>query len=247
MMGDLKNITPYGKKDITKKQQVSQMFNNISGTYDKLNRLISFGWDVRWRKKVIEQLKPYQPQAILDVATGTGDLALMLSELNPQSIKGLDISEGMLAVGRDKVRQSGKEHLIEMVLADGEQIPFDDATFDAVTVAFGVRNFENLGRGLYEILRVLKKGGVLVVLETAVPAKFPYKQGYHFYTRYLLPMIGGLFAKDKQAYRYLSKSAEHFPCGVAFASILQAIGFDEVKCIPVTFGVAAIYVAPKPF
>ena len=238
-------ITPYNEEHSTKKQQVSQMFNNISSTYDRLNRLISFGVDVRWRKKVISQLIPHQPKQLLDVATGTGDLALMLSQLNPTMIKGIDISKGMLEVGREKVRKVAKEHLIEMTMADVEALPFESRTFDAVTVAFGVRNFENLEKGLSEIYRVLKKGGVFIVLETSVPTRFPYKQGYHFYTNYLLPMIGGFFSKDKKAYDYLSKSARYFPSGLAFSNILKQVGLRDISCIPVTFGVASIYVSHK--
>src|SRR5680860_1298699 len=175
-----KKITPYKDSGLNKKQQVAQMFNNISGSYDNLNRVISFGIDVEWRKKVVELVKEKDPKNILDIATGTGDLAINLAkETNAIEIIALDISEGMLEVGRKKIQKEGFSHKIEMVLADSEDLPFSDNSFDAITVAFGVRNFENIEKGLSEILRVLKPGGTFVVLETSVPTKFPFKQGYN--------------------------------------------------------------------
>lgn len=238
-------ITPY-QTTAGKKEQVTHMFDNISSTYDRLNRFISFGIDVRWRKKMVNLLTVRKPQNILDVATGTGDLALLLAEkLNPKSIKGLDLSEGMLAVGREKVKRNNRQKNIEMILGDGENLPFDDEKFDAVTVAFGVRNFENLTKGLKEILRVLKKDGTLLILETSIPEKFPYKQVYDFYTRYLLPLMGRIGARNHLAYRYLCKSAKHFPYGSAFVKILKEVGFQHVQCKPLTFGVASIYSTRK--
>ncbi|CAM1339339.1 bifunctional demethylmenaquinone methyltransferase/2-methoxy-6-polyprenyl-1,4-benzoquinol methylase UbiE [Tenacibaculum aestuarii] len=239
------NIKPYKDSELGKKEQVAKMFDNISEDYDGLNRVISFGIDVSWRKKVVKLVGENNPKQILDIATGTGDLALMMSELNPERIVGLDISEGMLQVGRQKVAKANLSNKIEMVVGDSENIPFPDNTFDAITVSFGVRNFENLDKGITEILRVLKPGGKFVVLETSNPTKFPFKQGYKFYTNFILPVIGKLFSKDKVAYAYLSETANSFPFGEAFNNILQKNGFKNAKNIPVTFGVASIYTALK--
>ena len=239
------NIKPYKDSELGKKEQVAKMFDNISEDYDGLNRVISLGIDVSWRKKVVKLVGENNPQQILDIATGTGDLALMMSQLNPEKIVGLDISEGMLQVGRQKVAKAKLTDKIEMIVGDSENIPFPDNTFDAITVSFGVRNFENLDKGLTEILRVLKPGGKFVVLETSNPTKFPFKQGYKLYTNFILPIIGKLFSKDKVAYSYLSESANSFPFGEAFNNILQKNGFKNAKNIPVTFGVASIYTALK--
>ena len=240
-----KKITPYKDSELNKKKQVEQMFDNISSNYDGLNRVISFGIDVKWRRKVVRMVESRSPNHILDIATGTGDLAINLSKTGAKKIIGLDISEGMLQVGRKKIDQKGLSGKIEMIQGDSEALPFDDNTFDAITVAFGVRNFENLEKGLLEILRVLKPGGIFVVLETSVPTKFPFKQGYYFYTRNLLPLIGKLFSKDKVAYSYLSESAAAFPYGKKFNNILKKIGFTNVQHKPQTFGVATIYMASK--
>ncbi len=239
------NIKPYKNSELGKKEQVAKMFDNISEDYDGLNRVISLGIDVSWRKKVVKLVGENDPKQILDIATGTGDLALMMSKLNPEKIVGLDISEGMLQVGRQKVAKANLTDKIEMVVGDSENIPFPDNTFDAITVSFGVRNFENLDKGLTEILRVLKPGGKFVVLETSNPTKFPFKQGYRLYTNFILPTIGKLFSKDKVAYSYLSESANSFPFGEAFNNILQKNGFKNAKNTPVTFGVASIYTALK--
>ncbi|MGG6229219.1 bifunctional demethylmenaquinone methyltransferase/2-methoxy-6-polyprenyl-1,4-benzoquinol methylase UbiE [Tenacibaculum sp. SDUM215027] len=238
-------IKPYKNSELGKKEQVAQMFDNISEDYDGLNRVISLGIDVSWRKKVVKLVGENNPQQILDIATGTGDLALMMSELNPVKIVGLDISEGMLQVGRQKIAKANLSNKIKMIVGDSENIPFPDNTFDAVTVSFGVRNFENLDKGLTEILRVLKPEGKFVVLETSNPTKFPFKQGYKLYTNFILPIIGKLFSKDKVAYSYLSETANSFPFGKAFNNILQKNGFKNAKNIPVTFGVASIYTALK--
>ncbi|CAM1373521.1 Demethylmenaquinone methyltransferase [Tenacibaculum litopenaei] len=238
-------IKPYKDSELGKKEQVAQMFNNISKDYDGLNRVISLGIDISWRKKVVKLVGENQPKQILDIATGTGDLALMMSNLQPERIVGLDISEGMLEVGKQKVRHAKLDKTIEMVVGDSENIPFDDNTFDAITVSFGVRNFENLDKGLTEILRVLKPGGKFVVLETSNPTKFPFKQGYKLYTNIFLPLVGKLFSKDKVAYSYLSESANSFPFGTAFNNILEKNGFKNAKNLPVTFGVASIYTATK--
>lgn len=221
------------------------MFDAISTNYDGLNRLISFGIDVKWRKKVIQIIGKNNPKKILDIATGTGDLAIMMADLNPKEIVGLDISAGMLEVAKEKISQKNLSALIKMVLADSESIPFEDNYFDAITVSFGVRNFENLNKGLKEILRVLKPGGTFVVLETAVPTKTPFKQGYQIHSKFMLPLIGKLFSKDKTAYSYLSESANAFPFGKDFNNILEKNGFSNCTDIPVTFGVASIYIAIK--
>jgi len=221
------------------------MFDTISKEYDGLNRVISFGIDVKWRKKVVEIIGSTNPNSILDIATGTGDLAINLAQTKALKIIGLDISEGMLDVGRKKIEKLKLNNTIDMVLGDSEKIPFEDNSFDAITVAFGVRNFENLEKGLSEIYRVLKTGGTFVVLETSIPTKTPYKQGYHFYSTNILPAIGKLFSKDKLAYKYLSDSAAAFPYGEAFNNILQKIGFIALENKPQTFGVASIYIAKK--
>lgn len=240
-----RKITPYKDSELGKKEQVAQMFDNISGNYDGLNRVISFGTDVNWRKKVLKMVSKNQPKVILDVATGTGDLAILMTQTGAEKIYGLDISAGMLDVGRQKIAQKNMNHQIEMILGDSESIPFDDNYFDAITVAFGVRNFENLEVGLSEILRVLKPNGTFVILETSVPVRFPFKQGYHFYTKYVLPQIGRLFSKDNSAYAYLSESASNFPFGENLNNILRNVGFISVACYPQTFGVATIYEASK--
>ena len=221
------------------------MFDTISTNYDGLNRVISFGIDVKWRKKVVKIVERSNPDKVLDIATGTGDLAINLAKTGASKIVGLDLSEGMLAVGRKKIADQKLSEKIEMVQGDSENLPFEDNSFDAITVAFGVRNFENLKKGLEEILRVLKPGGVFVILETSVPTKFPFKQGYNFYTKNLLPLIGKLFSKDRDAYSYLSESAAAFPYGEKLNNILRKIGFKEVENKPQTLGVATIYVASK--
>ena len=221
------------------------MFDNISANYDGLNRVISFGIDISWRKKVVQLVSKNNPKQILDIATGTGDLAIMMSQLNPDKIIGLDISAGMLDVGKRKIANVNLSDKIDMVVGDSENMPFDDNTFDAITVSFGVRNFANLDKGLTEIKRVLKPGGTFVILETSNPTKFPFKQGYKFYTTYILPFIGKIFSRDKAAYSYLCESANIFPFGEAFNNILQKNGFINTEYRPVTFGVATIYSATK--
>jgi len=240
-----KKVTPYKDSKLTKKKQVEQMFDNISDNYDGLNRVISLGTDIKWRKKVVARVAASNPKSILDIATGTGDLAIQMANTGAKKVVGLDLSEGMLKVGRKKISQKGLGSKIEMVQGDSENLPFQENSFDAITVAFGVRNFENLEKGLEEIFRVLKPGGIFVVLETSVPTKFPYKQGYRLYSNLILPMIGKMFSKDKDAYSYLSKSAANFPYGIAFNNILQKIGFIDVEDLPQTFGVSTIYIASK--
>jgi demethylmenaquinone methyltransferase/2-methoxy-6-polyprenyl-1,4-benzoquinol methylase len=238
-------VTPYKDSGLGKKEQVAQMFDTISGNYDGLNRVISFGIDVKWRKKVLKLVTAKKPERILDVATGTGDLAILMAKTGAAEIIGADISEGMMEVGRKKVAEKGLDGKIQLVYGDSEKLPFADNYFDAITVAFGVRNFETLEKGLGEILRVLKPDGIFVILETSVPTKFPFRQGYKFYTRFILPAIGRLFSKDRSAYAYLSESASVFPHGEALNNILRKIGFIEVKNMPQTFGVATIYSASK--
>ncbi len=238
-------VTPYKDSSLGKKEQVAQMFDTISGNYDGLNRVISFGTDIKWRKKVLSIVQAKNPTTILDIATGTGDLAILLSKTKAEKIIGLDISAGMLEVGKKKIVQKKLDNRIEMILGDSENLPFEDNSIDAITVAFGIRNFENLEKGLSEIVRVLKPNGVFVILETSVPQKFPFKQGYQFYTSNILPLIGRLFSKDNSAYAYLSESASVFPFGEELNNILRKIGFIEVKALPQTFGVATIYSASK--
>jgi demethylmenaquinone methyltransferase/2-methoxy-6-polyprenyl-1,4-benzoquinol methylase len=241
-----KQVVPYKNQKENKKKQVRQMFDGISKDYDLLNRVISGGIDVRWRKNVVSYLIPEKPKKILDIATGTADLAIELTKTNAEEIVGLDISPGMLEIGKQKVASKGMDKVIKMVIGDSEKLDYNDAYFDAITVAFGVRNFENLDKGLQEINRVLRPGGNLVILETAVPTSFPMKQFYGFYTQKVLPILGSLFSKDKAAYRYLSDSAAAFPFGKVFNNILLKNGFIEVKDFPQTLGVASIYCAKKP-
>ena len=241
----LTKIKPYKSSDLGKKEQVTQMFDTISKEYDGLNRVISFGIDIRWRKKVVSLVKDTQPQTVLDIATGTGDLAIALTETNAEKIIGLDISQGMMDIGKKKVKDKKLDSTIEFILGDSENLPFEDSSIDAITVAFGIRNFENLEKGLSEIRRVLKPNGIFVILETSVPTKTPFKQGYHLYTKNILPLIGKLFSKDKSAYSYLSESASVFPHGETLNNILREIGFINVRHFPQTFGAATIYSASK--
>lgn len=239
------NVTPYKDSGLGKKEQVAQMFDTISGNYDGLNRVISFGIDVKWRKKVLKLVAAKNPQTILDIATGTGDLAILMAQTAATEIIGADISEGMMEVGRKKVTEKGLDSRVKLMYGDSEKLPFEDNYFDAITVAFGIRNFETLEKGLAEILRVLKPNGIFVILETSVPTKFPFKQGYNFHSKVLLPLIGRLFSKDRSAYSYLSESASVFPHGEALNNILRKVGFIEVKNMPQTFGAATIYSASK--
>jgi demethylmenaquinone methyltransferase/2-methoxy-6-polyprenyl-1,4-benzoquinol methylase len=239
-------VTPYKDSNRNKKEQVEQMFDTISTNYDGLNRVISLGIDQKWRKKVVKMIAEVKPNAILDIATGTGDLALQFAAKIPaDKIIGLDLSEGMLSVARKKVEGKPISEKVSFVKGDSENLPFEDNSFDAITVSFGIRNFETLEKGLAEILRVLKPKGSFVILETSVPTKFPWKQGYYMYSRGILPLIGRLFSKDKVAYKYLSESAAVFPYGERLNNILRKIGFKQVENKPQTFGVATIYTASK--
>ena len=239
------SIKPYQDSEKGKKEQVAQMFDTISENYDGLNKIISLGTDATWKKKILQMVKLLQPTSILDIATGTGDLAILFAETTATEIIGLDISQGMLDMGKKKISDKNLDSKIQMVLGDGEKIPYSDNYFDVITVAYGVRNFENLEKGLSEILRVLKPNGTFIILETAVPTKFPFKQGDYVYTNFIMPTIGKLFSKDKAAYKYLSTSAQNFPFGEALNNILRKIGFIDVQDEPQTMGVASIYIASK--
>ncbi len=239
-----KMVKPY-RTHLGKKRQVEQMFDNISGKYDFLNHFLSGGIDILWRKKVARILKKIQPKNILDIATGTADLAIELSKIQPDKIIGLDISEGMLKVGKRKVQNKGLSHRISLVQGDSENLPFASDNFDAITVAFGVRNFENLEKGLAEIYRVLQSQGTFVILEFSQPERFPIKQLYHFYNKHILPAIGRIVSKDKTAYTYLPESIKAFPYGKALLQTLENKGFKDTKCIPLTGGIASIYIVKK--
>jgi demethylmenaquinone methyltransferase/2-methoxy-6-polyprenyl-1,4-benzoquinol methylase len=238
-------VIPYKKDNASKKEQVAKMFNSISRRYDFLNHFLSLGIDKGWRKKAISMLRSSQPKTILDVATGTGDFALEALSLRPQQIIGIDISEGMLDVGRKKIVERKLNELISLQSGDSENIPFEENKFDAVTVAFGVRNFENLEKGLKEIYRVLKPGGMLVVLEFSKPKMFPLKQLYNFYFKAILPKIGRVVSSDTSAYTYLPESVEVFPDGQDFIRILSGVGFKSTTCKSLTFGISSIYTGTK--
>lgn len=238
-------VKPYEEKG-SKKEQVSQMFNGIARYYDFLNRLLSAGIDRVWRRKAIAELKSAQPKLILDVATGTADVALETAkQLSPDQIIGIDISTKMLDIGRAKISKRGLDTLIELKEGDSENLPFADNTFDAITVAFGVRNFENLEQGLQEMYRVLKPEGKLVVLEFSKPQIFPFKQLYKFYFRNILPAIGKITSRDPKAYRYLYESVQAFPDGGKFTGILGKVGYKSNQCKPLTLGICSIYTGIK--
>jgi demethylmenaquinone methyltransferase/2-methoxy-6-polyprenyl-1,4-benzoquinol methylase len=239
------SVVPYKNEEAAKKAQVAKMFNNISANYDFLNHFLSLGIDKLWRKRAIKILKPQSPKMILDVATGTGDFAFEALTLNPQKVIGVDISTGMLERGREKVRKRNLIGKIELKTGDSENLDFHEDIFDAVTVGFGVRNFENLEKGLTEILRVMKPGATLVVLEFSRPRTFPFKQLYNFYFKFVLPKIGRIVSKDQSAYTYLPQSVEAFPDGTEFENILKKVGFKNTTCEPLTFGVSTIYTGKK--
>lgn len=238
-------VVPYKDKSETKKQQVAEMFNSISGKYDFLNHFLSLGIDIRWRKKAIRLLADANPKKILDIATGTGDFAIEALKLNPESVVGVDISEGMLNVGKEKMKKKGLDHIIKLESGDSENLRFDDNNFDAVIVAFGVRNFEDLEKGLSEMNRVLNTGGKVVILEFSKPTAFPFKQLYNFYFRWVLPKIGKLVSKDNAAYTYLPESVNEFPFGQDFLDVLARTGFKNTKCKALTLGISSIYIGEK--
>ncbi|MEQ8418283.1 MAG: bifunctional demethylmenaquinone methyltransferase/2-methoxy-6-polyprenyl-1,4-benzoquinol methylase UbiE [Imperialibacter sp.] len=238
-------VVPYKEKEGSKKAQVAEMFNNISRRYDFLNHFLSLGIDIVWRKKAVRELKEIKPKQILDIATGTGDFAIEALSLKPDKVTGVDISEGMLAMGKKKIARMKLEDKVELQMGDSEKLLFDDNTFDAVIVAFGVRNFENLEKGLADMWRVLKPGGKVVVLEFSKPTRFPMKQLYSFYFKYILPIIGRMISKDRAAYTYLPESVKAFPDGVLFTNILDRVGFKKTICKPQTFGICSIYTGIK--
>jgi demethylmenaquinone methyltransferase/2-methoxy-6-polyprenyl-1,4-benzoquinol methylase len=239
-------VVPYKDSDLEKKEQVADMFNDISVKYDFLNRFLSAGIDVSWRKKALKQLTEINPSKILDVATGTADVAILAEKiLHPKKIIGIDISEGMLDVGRKKIAKLGLEKNIELLLGDSEAIKFEDNTFDAVTVAFGVRNFQHLEKGLAEIKRVLRPGGKLVVLEFSKPSLILVKPIYNFYMKQITPNVGKLFSKNREAYKYLDESIRKFPEGKAFVKILDEVGYKKTLSKPLSLGICSIYCGVK--
>lgn len=244
-MPDQPIVTPYGEDKGAKKEQVANMFNNIAGHYDFLNHFLSVGIDKLWRRKVVAMLKAVKPKHILDVATGTGDLAIAALGANPEKVTGIDISEGMLEKGREKLVKRKLDQRVELLYGDSESIQFPDETFDAITVAFGVRNYQNLEKGLAEMNRVLKQGAPLIVLEFSKPKNWFFKQLYYFYFCNVLPFIGKLISKDPRAYTYLPESVRAFPDGEVFAGKLREVGFKNVTCTPLTFGISTIYRAEK--
>ncbi|MCX2572924.1 bifunctional demethylmenaquinone methyltransferase/2-methoxy-6-polyprenyl-1,4-benzoquinol methylase UbiE [Pedobacter sandarakinus] len=240
------NITPYQAQNATKKEQVATMFNNISGTYDFLNHFLSLGIDVLWRKKAIKELVAIQPRNLLDVATGTGDFAFeAIKKVQPEKVIGVDISEGMLDVAKKKINERNLTTLFSVQVGDSEGLNFDDNTFDAITCAYGVRNFENLEQGLADMYRVLKPNGKMVILEFSKPRVFPVKQLYNFYFLHVTPFFGKLFSKDARAYSYLPESVAAFPDGKDFTQLMDKIGFKNTKQTTLTFGISSIYVGSK--
>ncbi|MES2593234.1 MAG: bifunctional demethylmenaquinone methyltransferase/2-methoxy-6-polyprenyl-1,4-benzoquinol methylase UbiE [Bacteroidota bacterium] len=238
-------VTPYKDQTTSKKEQVATMFNNIAPKYDFLNQLLSMGIHKGWRRKAVGLLKPLHPKTILDIATGTADFAIEAMKLNPEKVIGVDISEGMLKLGVEKINKLGLQNKIELKLGDSENLPFADNSFDAITVGFGVRNFENLEKGISDIYRVLNPNGMIAILEFSKPSHFPVKQVYNFYFRYVTPFVGKIFSKDNSAYTYLPESVNAFPAGEEFLNVLRKAGFKETKAISLTFGIASIYTAKK--
>ncbi len=238
-------VTPYGS-NAGKKAEVEQMFDRIAPRYDLLNRLLSLGIDVSWRKRAISYLKPAQPAEILDVATGTADVAILMAKiLNPKKVVGIDIASQMLELGRGKIETQGLSEIISLETGDSERLRFAEGSFDAVSVAFGVRNFENLEKGLSEMYRVLRPNGRIVVLEFSKPHVFPIKQFYNAYFKYVLPLIGRLTSRDMRAYTYLFESVQVFPEGNQFTEILTKTGFQHSLCERLTLGICSIYTATK--
>ncbi len=242
----MSNVVPYKESSGSKKEQVAEMFDNVSGKYDLLNHVLSGGVDIYWRKKALSMLKNNRNDLVLDIATGTGDLAIEASRiLKPGKIIGVDISRGMLEAGRAKIKKLGLEDKIEMQLGDSEKLLFDDNTFDTVIVSFGVRNFENLLKGLSDMNRVLKPGGTCMVVEFSKPTNYFFKQAYWFYSTKILPLIGKLVSKDSSAYTYLPESVKAFPDGEDFLKVYRDAGFKETRAIPLTFGICSVYIGKK--
>jgi demethylmenaquinone methyltransferase/2-methoxy-6-polyprenyl-1,4-benzoquinol methylase len=240
----VERVTPYNRPT-AKKEQVADMFDNIAHRYDFLNQVLSLGIHKGWRRKAVDLLRESKPLLILDIATGTGDFAIEAVKLSPKKVTGVDISEGMLKYGREKVKKLNLEETIELKSGDSEKLPFSDNTFDAITVGFGVRNFEHLEKGLSSMLRVLKPGGTAVILEFSRPRMFPVKQIYSFYFKYFCPLIGKIFSKDNRAYTYLNESVTVFPDGTAFLDILKKLGYHQCTQKRLTFGIATIYTGKK--
>lgn len=242
----MKEVKPDQQSSSSKKEQVEAMFDSIAHKYDFLNRFLSLGIDKGWRTKAMKALKGKAPKRILDVATGTGDLALeAMRVLKPDEIVGLDLSEQMLSFGREKIKAQGLDGKISMIKGDSENLPFADHSFDAITVAFGVRNFQNLEAGLREMHRVLKPGGQVAILEFSKPHGFPFKQVFNFYFKNILPVWGNLLSKSSNAYTYLPESVQHFPEGESFLSIMKSCGYQSVSAEPLTFGTCTLYLGGK--
>jgi len=238
-------VVPYKDQSKSKKEQVANMFNTISPQYDFLNHLLSGGIDIIWRKKAIKLLQNKGIKTMLDIATGTGDFAIEALKIKPEKIVGVDISEGMLSFGQEKIKKMGLEKTIQLQKGDSEKLPFSDNSFDAVIVSFGVRNFENLQKGLSDMFRVTKPGGYCLVLEFSNPRKFPMKQLYTFYSNYCLPFLGKMISKDPSAYTYLPESVKAFPDGPEFIQIFKSVGYSETNWIPMTGGICSIYIGQK--
>ncbi|MCQ2230128.1 MAG: bifunctional demethylmenaquinone methyltransferase/2-methoxy-6-polyprenyl-1,4-benzoquinol methylase UbiE [Bacteroidales bacterium] len=241
----MSEVKPYNDDNESKKGEVRSMFNNIAPKYDLLNHLLSFGIDKLWRKRAIKTIEAIKPTHIIDVATGTGDFAIKAHDMLKCKVTGTDLSAGMLEVAKQKVADKGLSDMISLQEADSEQLPFGDNTFDAVTVAFGVRNYENLDKGLTEMARVIKPGARMVILEFSKPRVFPFKQIYTFYFKHILPMMGGAISHDKKAYEYLPQSVLAFPDGEEFEAHMKVAGIEPVERISQTFGIATIYVGEK--
>lgn len=244
MIYEQEKIKPYGEGE--KAQQVEQMFDNIAPTYDRLNHRLSWNIDRGWRRKAIQALAPHKPQTLLDIATGTGDFAILAAEmLHPQAIVGADISEGMMEIGRQKVAQKGLSAVIQFRKEDCLALSYPAESFDAVTAAFGIRNFAELEKGLREMCRVLKKGGHLSVVELTTPVRFPTKQLFRLYSHTVLPLYGRLVSRDKRAYEYLTATIEAFPQGEKMVEILKKSGFSQARFQRMTFGICTMYFATK--
>ena len=238
-------IKPYSGEG-EKSKQVEAMFDNIAPTYDTLNHRLSWDIDKGWRKRAIKQLAPFRPQTMLDVATGTGDFAILAARmLHPQQLTGIDISEGMMRIGREKVKRAGLQNIVSFAKEDCLSLSFADNTFDAVTAAFGIRNFQDLDQGLREMCRVLKKGGHLSIVELTQPVHFPMRQLFRLYSHTVLPIYGRLISKDRSAYEYLTATIEAFPQGERMVEILHQAGFSEASFRRLTFGICTLYTATK--
>jgi demethylmenaquinone methyltransferase/2-methoxy-6-polyprenyl-1,4-benzoquinol methylase len=238
-------VTPYNRQDASKKAQVTEMFDNIAANYDLLNRTLTFGMDVLWRRHAINLLRPYAPQVIADIATGTGDFAVEAMRLKPKQIIGIDISQEMLRLGAEKMQRKNIQHIVEMRLGDSEHLVLEDNSVDAITVGFGVRNFQDLEKGMSEILRVLRPGGAVVILEPSFPTQFPLKQLFTLYFRVFTPIVGRLISGDNAAYKYLPESVRAFPNGTVFTDICRKVGFKKAAYKPLTFGSCSLYLLEK--